>query len=385
MTEILYMDHQATTPAEKSVLSAMSDYWEKSFGNPHSNGHAIGWKANAAISKAASNVATLIGAEKDEVIFTSGATESNNIAAFSLCELSERLSNRKQILVSPIEHKCVLNSVDFWAERNGLNVTVLKVDRAGYIDIDFLNNALKTPTLFCSIGYVNNEIGTIQDIKKISNILRDSEVIFHSDCAQAPKTLDCTNISELTDLASFSGHKMGGPVGIGALYISGHLQEQIQPLIQGGGQQNGLRSGTLPLPLCVGFGEACRLLSQPESKELKEGTRVIRDYFFKRMTDLELPIRLNGPQLSERHVGNLNIAFEGIKAMDLLMALQPNLCASSGSACGSGNIEPSHVLKALGLSNEHADSSIRLSLSHLNTKDEIDQAVALISDKLDKF
>ena len=385
MTEILYMDHQATTPAEKSVLSAMSDYWEKSFGNPHSNGHAIGWKANAAISKAASNVATLIGAEKDEVIFTSGATESNNIAAFSLCELSERLSNRKQILVSPIEHKCVLNSVDFWAERNGLNVTVLKVDRDGYIDIDFLNTALKTPTLFCSIGYVNNEIGTIQDIKKISNILRDSEVIFHSDCAQAPKTLDCTNISELTDLASFSGHKMGGPVGIGALYISGHLQEQIQPLIQGGGQQNGLRSGTLPLPLCVGFGEACRLLSQPESKELKEGTRVIRDYFFKRMTDLELPISLNGPQLSVRHVGNLNIAFEGVKAMDLLMALQPNLCASSGSACGSGNIEPSHVLKALGLSNEHADSSIRLSLSHLNTKDEIDQAVALISDKLDKF
>ena len=385
MTEILYMDHQATTPAEKSVLSAMSDYWEKSFGNPHSNGHAIGWKANAAISKAASNVATLISAEKDEVIFTSGATESNNIAAFSLCELSERLSNRKQILVSPIEHKCVLNSVDFWAERNGLNVTVLKVDRDGYIDIDFLNTALKTPTLFCSIGYVNNEIGTIQDIKKISNILRDSEVIFHSDCAQAPKTLDCTNIAELTDLASFSGHKMGGPVGIGALYISGHLQEQIQPLIQGGGQQNGLRSGTLPLPLCVGFGEACRLLSQPQSKELIEGTRVIRDYFFKRMTDLELPIRLNGPQLSERHVGNLNIAFEGIKAMDLLMALQPNLCASSGSACGSGNIEPSHVLKALGLSNEHADSSIRLSLSHLNTKDEIDQAVALISDKLDKF
>ena len=385
MTEILYMDHQATTPAEKSVLSAMSDYWEKSFGNPHSNGHAIGWKANAAISKAASNVATLIGAEKDEVIFTSGATESNNIAAFSLCELSERLSNRKQILVSPIEHKCVLNSVDFWAERNGLNVTVLKVDRDGYIDIDFLNTALKTPTLFCSIGYVNNEIGTIQDIKKISNILRDSEVIFHSDCAQAPKTLDCTNIAELTDLASFSGHKMGGPVGIGALYISGHLQEQIQPLIQGGGQQNGLRSGTLPLPLCVGFGEACRLLSQPQSKELIEGTRVLRDYFFKRMTDLELPIRLNGPQLSERHVGNLNIAFEGVKAMDLLMALQPNLCASSGSACGSGNIEPSHVLKALGLSNEHADSSIRLSLSHLNTKDEIDQAVALISDKLDKF
>ena len=385
MVETLYMDHQATTPAENSVLVAMSDYWEKSFGNPHSNGHAVGWKANAAISKAASDVATLIGAEKDEVIFTSGATESNNIAAFSLCELSERLSNRKQILVSPIEHKCVLNSVDFWAERNGLNVTVLKVDRAGYIDIDFLNNALKTPTLFCSIGYVNNEIGTIQDIKKISNILRDSEVIFHSDCAQAPKTLDCTNISELTDLASFSGHKIGGPVGIGALYISGHLQEQIQPLIQGGGQQNGLRSGTLPLPLCVGFGEACRLLSQPESKELKEGTRVIRDYFFKRMTDLELPIRLNGPQLSERHVGNLNIAFEGIKAMDLLMALQPNLCASSGSACGSGNIEPSHVLKALGLSNEHADSSIRLSLSHLNTKDEIDQAVALISDKLDKF
>ena len=385
MTDTLYMDHQATTPAEKSVLSAMSDYWEKSFGNPHSNGHAVGWKANAAISKAASNVATLIGAEKDEVIFTSGATESNNIAAFSLCELADRFLDRKQVLVSPIEHKCVLNSIDFWAEKNGLNVAVLKVDSAGYIDIDFLNTALKTPTLFCSIGYVNNEIGTIQDIKRISNILRDSEVIFHSDCAQAPKTLDCTNIAELTDLASFSGHKIGGPVGIGALYISGHLHEQIQPLIQGGGQQNGLRSGTLPLPLCVGFGEACRLLSQSESKNLIESTRVLRDYFFKRMTDLELPIRLNGPKLSERHAGNLNIAFEGIKAMDLLMALQPNLCASSGSACGSGNIEPSHVLKALGLSDEKADSSIRLSLSHMNTKDEIDKAVKLISARLDNL
>ena len=385
MTDTLYMDHQATTPAEKSVLSAMSDYWEKSFGNPHSNGHAVGWKANAAISKAASNVATLIGAEKDEVIFTSGATESNNIAAFSLCELAVRFSDRKQVLVSPIEHKCVLNSIDFWAEKNGLDVNILKIDSAGYIDIDFLNTALKTPTLFCSIGYVNNEIGTIQDIKIISNILRDREVIFHSDCAQAPKTLDCTNIAELTDLASFSGHKIGGPVGIGALYISGHLQEQVQPLIQGGGQQNGLRSGTLPLPLCVGFGEACRLLSQPESKELIEGTRVLRDYFFKRMTDLELPISLNGPQLSERHAGNLNIAFEGIKAMDLLMALQPNLCASSGSACGSGNIEPSHVLKALGLSDEKADSSIRLSLSHMNTKDEIDKAVKLISARLDNL
>ena len=385
MAETLYMDHQATTPAENSVLAAMSDYWEKSFGNPHSNGHAVGWKASAAISKAASNVATLIGAEKDEVIFTSGATESNNIAAFSLCELSDRFSDRKQVLVSPIEHKCVLNSVDFWAEKKGLDITILKVDSAGYIDIDFLNTALKTPTLFCSIGYVNNEVGTIQGIKKISQILRDNEVIFHSDCAQAPKTLDCSNIAELTDLASFSGHKIGGPVGIGALFISGHLQEQIQPLIQGGGQQNGLRSGTLPLPLCVGFGEACRLLSEPDFKQSIEITTTLRDYLFEQMTKLELPIRLNGPQLSERHAGNLNLAFEGTKAMDLLMALQPNLCASSGSACGSGNIEPSHVLKALGLSDEQADSSIRLSLSHMNTRYEIDQAVQLISDTLNKF
>ena len=385
MTDTLYMDHQATTPAENSVLTAMSDYWEKSFGNPHSNGHSVGWKANAAISKAASNVATLIGAEKDEIIFTSGATESNNIAAFSLCELSARFSDKKQILVSPIEHKCVLNSVDFWAEKNGLNVTILEVDSAGYIDIEFLNSALQTPTLFCSIGYVNNEIGTIQELNKISQILRDNDVIFHSDCAQAPKTLDCSDIAELTDLASFSAHKIGGPVGIGALFISGHLQEQIQPLIQGGGQQNGLRSGTLPLPLCVGFGEACRLLSEPDFKQSIQITSALRDYLFKQMTELELPIRLNGPQLSDRHAGNLNLEFEGTKAMNLLMALQPNLCASSGSACGSGNIEPSHVLKALGLTDEQADSSIRLTLSQMNTEDEIHRAVQLISNTLDNL
>ena len=385
MTQTLYMDHQATTPTEKSVLVAMSEYWEKSFGNPHSNGHAVGWKANAAISKASANVATLIGAEKDEVIFTSGATESNNIAAFSLCELSGRFPARKQVLVSPIEHKCVLNSVDFWSQKNGLNVTLLEVDHEGYTDLEFLKSALKTPTLFCSIGYVNNEIGTIQDLKKISQILRENEVIFHSDCAQAPKAVDCSNIAELTDLASFSGHKIGGPVGIGALFVSGHLQEQFQPLIQGGGQQNGLRSGTLPLPLCVGFGEACRLLSEPNFKQTIETTAALRDYLFQCMSDLGSPVLLNGPQLSDRHAGNLNLAFTGIKAMDLLMALQPNLCASSGSACGSGNIEPSHVLKALGLSDEQADSSIRLSLSHVNTKDEIDKAVQLISDRLDNL
>lgn len=215
MNKPLYIDHQATTPAETSVLEAMKPFWSESFGNPHSSGHVIGWHSNSEIQKAKQHISDMIGSSEDEIFFTSGATESNNLAAFSLCDLSRLYPKKRQILLSPIDHKCIINAGLFWADKFDLDVKILKVDQAGYIDLDYLSDILKTPSLFCSIGFVNNEIGTIQDIEAISRIVRDAECLFHSDAAQAPKTKDCKRLARLADLLSFSGHKIGGPQGIG--------------------------------------------------------------------------------------------------------------------------------------------------------------------------
>ena len=383
MTKTLYLDHQATTPVENQVLTAMSEYWGKSFGNPHSNGHVIGWNAEKAINRAQQQIADAIGAERDEIVFTSGATESNNLAVYALCEMGKNSHERRQILVSPLEHKCVLNAVSYWAEKFDYEVVLTQTDDVGVVDLKWLEGALETPTLFCSIGYVNNEIGTIQPLEKISELLRQNGVLFHSDCAQAPKTLSCDQLAHYVDLASFSGHKIGGPPGIGALFISGDLQEQFTSLIQGGGQQLGLRSGTLPLPLCVGLGAAFDLLNKDDFEEGVRELSRLRDYFYEQLRLKDLNVTLNGPRLDERHAGNLNITFNGTKALDLLMAAQPSLAASTGSACGSGQIEPSHVLMALGFSKERAESSLRFSFSRQNTFEELDAAVQILSEKID--
>ena len=251
----------------------------------------------------------------------------------------------------------------------------MKVDAEGYIDLDFLSDSLKTPSLFCSIGLVNNEIGTIQDVETISRMLHERECLFHSDAAQSPKTLDCRHLANLTDALSFSGHKIGAPQGIGFLYLNATLQESVSPLIQGGGQQNGFRSGTLPLPLCVGAGKACQILTEIEVVERRQTVSQIRDYFHAGLLDLKSNIVLNGPPLVDRHVGNLNISFTGVDATELLMSLQPNVCASTGSACSSGIIEDSHVLTALGLAGERCASALRFSFSHTNSIEEADLAL----------
>ena len=383
MKKTLYLDHQATTPVENQVLEVMSEYWGASFGNPHSNGHIIGWNAERAIKRSKHQIAQSIGAEPDEIVFTSGATESNNLAVFALCQIGEKCQDRRQILVNPIEHKCVLNAVSFWAEKLDYEVGLIQTDDVGLVDLKWLADALETPTLFCSIGYVNNEIGTIQPLKKISELLRRKGVLFHSDCAQAPKALSCNQLAQYVDLASFSGHKIGGPPGIGALFVSSALQEQFISLIQGGGQQLGLRSGTLPLPLCVGLGAAFELLNNDNFEEDVRELSKLRDYFYEQLLLKDFDITLNGPALDKRHAGNLNITFNGIKALDLLMAAQPSLAASTGSACGSGQIEPSHVLTALGYSKERAESALRFSFSRQNTFEELDAAVQILSDKID--
>jgi cysteine desulfurase len=382
MNEILYLDHQGTTPTENRVISAMSLYWNENFGNPHASQHFKGWQSQAVINDALHKIGGFIGAEYGEVIFTSGATESNNIAIFSLCSLKERFSERSRILVSPIEHKCVLNSVTFWAPKFGLEIEYLKLSQEGLIDLDYLSSTISDDVLFCTVGAVNNEIGAIQNLDEISRRLRSKGIFFHSDLAQAPKTIDCIKSSELVDVASFSGHKVGGPPGIGCLFISASLQQTFTPLIQGGGQQAGLRGGTLPLPLCVGLGEAFSILGEPDALANRQKTKTLRDYLNKQLQKLSCPIVLNGPPLADRHVGNLNVAFEGYNANDLLLSLQPDLCASTGSACGSGNIEPSHVLSAIGLESSRADASLRFSLSHTNSCEEINLAVDLIASKL---
>jgi len=382
MPKPLYIDHQATTPVENAVLEAMAPFWSENFGNPHSNGHVVGWQSNAEIEKAKQKVSRFIGASAGEIFFTSGATESNNLAAFSLSDLVRLSPNRKQILLSPIDHKCILNAGLFWADKFKLEVKFLKVDSEGYIDLDYLSESLKTPSLFCSIGYVNNEVGTIQDIKKISQIVRANGCLFHSDAAQAPKTIECDELAHFTDLLSFSGHKIGGPQGIGILYINAHLQDSLTPLLHGGGQQNGFRSGTLPLALCVGVGRACELFTEPEALEKRRKTAEVRDYFYQGLLDLPSDISLNGPPTLERHAGNLNISFGGFDASELLMSLQPNVCASTGSACTSGEIEASHVLSALGLSGDRIGSALRFSFSHDMKIDEANQALQYLSDCL---
>ena len=383
MGKILYLDHQATTPVDTRVLEAMSEYWQNKFGNPHSNSHIIGWNAEKAVNKAREQVATAIGSVGDEIVFTSGATESNNLAVFAMCQLSEDDQTRRQILVSPIEHKCVLNSINFWGEKLGYDVVYMQVDSVGSVDIEWLEKALEIPTLFCSIGLVNNEIGTIQPLEEISEILRAKGVFLHSDCAQAPKTLLCDKIADLVDMASFSGHKIGGPPGIGALYVTSGLQEKFISLIQGGGQQLGFRSGTLPLPLCVGLGEAFELVNGLDFWADFYETKKLRDYFYEQLKNSGLNVTLNGPPLENRHVGNLNVAFNGIKALDLLFSVQPLIAASTGSACASGEIEPSHVLMSLGYPIQRAESSVRFSFSKINSFSEIDEAVGLLTRKID--
>jgi cysteine desulfurase len=382
MKKPLYLDHQATTPVDFAVLEAMKPFWYENFGNPHSSGHVIGWHSNAQIEKAKQQISRFIGASAGEIFFTSGATESNNLAAFSLCDFVRLNPHRQQILLSPIDHKCILNAGLFWADKFELKVKFLKVDTEGYIDLDYLSESLKTPSLFCSIGYVNNEVGTIQDIKTISKIVRETGCLLHSDAAQAPKTVECDTLAHLTDLLSFSGHKIGGPQGIGFLYVNAQVQDSMRPLIHGGGQQNGFRSGTLPLPLCVGIGKACELLTEPQAIENRRITSEVRDHFYQELLDLRTGITLNGPPLSERHAGNLNISFEGVDATELLMSLQPNVCASTGSACASGEIEASHVLSALGLSDDRCGSALRFSFSHDMKMEEANQAVQHLADCL---
>lgn len=380
----IYLDHQATTPVDAHVLAEMMPYYSDSFGNPHSSDHSLGWDSSRAVDDATARVARLIGADADEITFTSGATESNNLALLGLGRRAAG-GKRRRILLSAIEHKCVLAVGRVLQEQYGFAVELIPVDSEGFVNLTALEEMLGEDVLAVSVMAINNEIGTIQDFEKIAKLSRSNGAIFHCDAAQTPVAINMGSFSEYTDILSLSSHKMYGPKGIGIVYISRALQDQIEPLIYGGGQQNGLRSGTVPVPLCVGMGAAADLFAADDAEVMRAQLRHRRDKFIEKLRKLDWPIAANGPKERARHPGNANVRFTGFSAHDILSALQPHLAASTGSACTSGIPEPSHVLKAIGLSGDEAESSIRFSLGCGTSDEDVEEAVGLIEEALAKL
>lgn len=382
--QTIYLDHQATTPVDSRVFAKMSPFFAEAFGNPHSADHVLGWESSQSVETAAATIGDLIGADGDEIIFTSGATEANNLALLGLGRRAAG-GRRCRVLVAATEHKCILAASRVLSEQLGYEVQYLPVDAQGFIDLTVLERELSEGVLLVSIALVNNEIGTIQDIAAISELVRASGALLHCDGAQAPCAIDMSAMTTLVDFLSLSAHKIYGPKGIGALYVRRDLQTHIEPLIYGGGQQGNLRSGTVPVPLCVGMAEAARLLISDHSQSEREELRKRTAKFIERVQVLPWQIHLNGPDVSRRHPGNANLRFDGFEADDILRVLQPGLAASTGSACTSGIPEPSHVLRAIGLTTDQADSSIRFSLGRETTNENVDEAVALVGDALNRL
>ena len=380
LPKTIYADYQATTPVDPRVSEQMAPHWSEAFGNPHSNDHVIGWRAADAVREATASVGSLIGADSDEVVFTSGATEANNLALLGLARRAP--SDRRRILVSAIEHKCVLAAARSLAEREGFAIETIPVYGEGFVDLEALEAMVDETVLAVSVMAVNNEVGTIQNVEAISKALLPYGVLFHCDAAQAPCAMDMTSLAFHADLISLSGHKVYGPKGIGALYIRRDVQDRIEPIIYGGGQQAGLRSGTVPTPLCVGMAAAVDILRLPEGPEERKRVGEQRDLFVRLLQESIPSVMINGPTGEHRHPGNANLRLNGLAAQDILSSLQPHLAASTGAACTSGIPEPSHVLSALGLSPLEAESSIRFSFGRFTTDAEIHEAAHLVSETL---
>ena len=329
---------------------------------------------------AATSVANLIGATPNEIIFTSGATEANNLALLGLGRRAP--ADRRRILVSAIEHKCVLAAARALSERHGIEVETIPVDGEGFIDLDTLEKRLDPSVLLVCVMAVNNEVGTIQDIANIAALVQPHGTLLHCDAAQAPCAMGVSHLASYADLISLSGHKIYGPQGIGALYVRQGLQDQVEPLFYGGGQQEGLRSGTVPMPLCVGLGAAAEFATGSKAFDERRRITQLRDAFVSYLQDGETPIGVNGALGDHRHPGNANIRFDGFDARDILGSLQPQLAASTGAACASGIPEPSHVLRAMGLTDEQSNASIRFSFGRYTTDEDIEVAKDLVVDGL---
>lgn len=371
----VYLDNQATTRCDPRVLARMLPYFTEEYGNPGSAEHVMGHVAEAAVEDARAEIAALLGAEAREIIFTSGATESNNIAIKGAARFAARMGDdRRRLITLATEHKCVLETVASLAEE-GFEPVVLPVGADGLLDPDRLRSALETPTLLVSVMGVNNEIGVVQDIPALAALAKAAGALFHSDIAQAAGKIPLDLTESQVDLASVSGHKIYGPKGIGALFVRRRPRVRLTPLFSGGGQERGVRSGTLPTPLIVGLGEACRL-ARAEMAEEAQRIAALRADLLGRLRAAIPAIAING-SLDARIPGNLNLTFPDRTAADLMAAI-PDLCVSTGSACSSAAIEPSYVLKALGLSDDGAAHTLRIGIGRFTSAADIDFAAAAL-------
>ncbi|MBI4461181.1 MAG: IscS subfamily cysteine desulfurase [Acidobacteria bacterium] len=362
----IYMDYHATTPVDPRVLEAMLPYFAESFGNAASHGHAFGWRANEAVEKARQAVADLIGAEASEIVFTSGATESNNLAIKGAAEQYRQRGNH--IITAVTEHKSVLDPCRR-LEKSGFEVTYLPVDRCGLVAPADVRRSITDRTILITVMIANNEIGTLHPVAEIGQIARERGVLFHTDAAQALGKIEIDVEKMHIDLLSCTAHKLYGPKGSGALYVRDtDPAVALVPLLDGGGQERGLRSGTLNVPGIVGFGRACQICREEmpaESERLRRLRDMLQEGIFGELDE----VHLNGHP-AKRLPHNLNVSFEYVEAQALLMALS-DIAVSTGSACRSASVEPSHVLRAIGASEELAQCSIRFGLGRFNTEEEV--------------
>jgi cysteine desulfurase len=365
----LYLDMQATTPLDPRVLDAMLPYFTEQYGNPHSRTHMYGWETEDAIERARGELATLIGANAKEIVFTSGATESNNMSLKGVARFYKE--KKKHIITTTTEHKCVLDSCR-QLEREGFDVTYLPVQENGLVDLKALEAAMRDDTAIVSVMAVNNEIGVIQPLKEIGEMCRARKIFFHTDAAQAVGKIPMDVNDMHIDLMSISGHKLYGPKGIGALYVRRRPRVRLEPIINGGGQERGLRSGTLPTPLIVGLGEAAKVCAAEMENDTAHVTRLSE----RLINGIESQVdhtQLNGDR-ERRYHGNVNMSFAYVEGESLLMGLK-EIAVSSGSACTSASLEPSYVLRALGVNEEMAHTSVRYGMGRFTTEAEIDRAI----------
>ena len=374
----IYMDYSATNPCDPRVVDAMIPWLREHFGNPTSRSHAWGWEAEAAVEKAREQVASLIGADPREIVWTSGATESNNLAIKGAAQFYKKRG--KHLITVKTEHKAVLDTFRE-LERQGFEATYLDVQADGLVNLDALKAAIRPDTILVSVMFVNNEIGVIQDIAAIGALCREKGIIFHVDAAQATGRVDIDLATLPVDLMSLTSHKTYGPKGIGALYVRRKPRVRLEAQMHGGGHERGMRSGTLPTHQCVGMGEAYRI-AEAEMHEENKRIRALHERMIKGLDGIE-EVFLNG-HAEKRVPHNLNMSFNYVEGESLIMGIK-GLAVSSGSACTSASLEPSYVLRALGRSDELAHSSLRMTIGRWSTEEEIDYAVGTIKENVAKL